>query len=336
MKQRPNKKASIRELALEIEPDNHDLMIRLLRDNMLDGSQKQYAVTARAKGEFRLVAVEEIDFVDVSPKQLVSVAASLIPFLENDDANRALMGSNMQRQAVPLLRAEAPLVGTGIEEIVARDSGAAIMAKRAGIIDQVDAQRIVVRATHDLELGDAGVDIYRMRKFQRSNQNTCINQKPIVSVGQKVKKGEVIADGFSTDMGELALGRNLLVAFMPWNGFNFEDAVVISERVVKEDIYTSIHIEEFEIQARDTKQGPEEITRDIPNVSEAALANLDEDGLVCVGSRVKPGDILVGKIAPKSKSELSSEEKLLHAIFGRAGEDVKNDSLEVNSQPRSR
>ena len=222
----------------------------------------------------------------MSPKQLVSVAASLIPFLENDDANRALMGSNMQRQAVPLLQADAPFVGTGIESKVAIDSGAAIQAKRGGIIDQVDAQRIVVRATEDLEIGDAGVDIYRLRKFQRSNQNTCINQRPLVKVGDTVGKGEVIADGPSTDMGELALGKNVVVAFMPWNGYNYEDSILISERIVKDDVFTSVHIEEFEVAARDTKLGPEEITRDIPNVGEEALRNLDEAGIVYIGAEV--------------------------------------------------
>ncbi|MBU0861394.1 MAG: DNA-directed RNA polymerase subunit beta, partial [Alphaproteobacteria bacterium] len=261
-----------------------------------DGSFGNELVSTRKNGDYTLSPRENVDLIDVSPKQLVSVAASLIPFLENDDANRALMGSNMQRQAVPLLQAEAPLVGTGIEEVVARDSGAAIMAKRAGIIDQVDAQRIVVRATSDLELGDAGVDIYRMRKFQRSNQNTCINQRPLVKVGDTVLKGEVIADGPSTDMGELALGKNVIVAFMPWNGYNYEDSILISERITRDDVFTSIHIEEFEVAARDTKLGPEEITRDIPNVGEEALKNLDEAGIVYIGAEVKAGDILVGKV----------------------------------------
>ncbi|KGM47525.1 DNA-directed RNA polymerase subunit beta [Pseudooceanicola atlanticus] len=286
-------------------------------------------VNTRQSGEYTLAPNESVDLIDVSPKQLVSVAASLIPFLENDDANRALMGSNMQRQAVPLLRAEAPLVGTGIEEIVARDSGAAIMAKRAGIIDQVDAQRIVVRATHDLELGDAGVDIYRMRKFQRSNQNTCINQRPLVKVGDTVQKGEVIADGPSTDIGELALGKNVVVAFMPWNGYNYEDSILISERIARDDVFTSIHIEEFEVAARDTKLGPEEITRDIPNVGEEALRNLDEAGIVYIGADVEPGDILVGKITPKGESPMTPEEKLLRAIFGEKASDVRDTSLRV-------
>ncbi|WP_420004061.1 DNA-directed RNA polymerase subunit beta [Arenibacterium sp. LLYu02] len=286
-------------------------------------------VSTRQAGDYTLAPNESVDLIDVSPKQLVSVAASLIPFLENDDANRALMGSNMQRQAVPLLRAEAPLVGTGIEEIVARDSGAAIMAKRAGVIDQIDAQRIVIRATSDLELGDAGVDIYRMRKFQRSNQNTCINQRPLVKVGQTVEKGEVIADGPSTDMGELALGKNVVVAFMPWNGYNYEDSILISERISRDDVFTSIHIEEFEVAARDTKLGPEEITRDIPNVGEEALRNLDEAGIVYIGADVEPGDILVGKITPKGESPMTPEEKLLRAIFGEKASDVRDTSLRV-------
>ncbi len=286
-------------------------------------------VSTRQNGDYTLAQNESVDFIDVSPKQLVSVAASLIPFLENDDANRALMGSNMQRQAVPLLSAEAPLVGTGIEGVVARDSGAAIMAKRGGIIDQIDAQRIVIRVTEDLELGDAGVDIYRMRKFQRSNQNTCINQTPLVTVGQTVSKGEVIADGPSTDMGELALGKNVVVAFMPWNGYNYEDSILISERVARDDVFTSVHIEEFEVAARDTKLGPEEITRDIPNVGEEALRNLDEAGIVYIGADVEPGDILVGKITPKGESPMTPEEKLLRAIFGEKASDVRDTSLRV-------
>ncbi|MAY87688.1 MAG: DNA-directed RNA polymerase subunit beta, partial [Pseudooceanicola sp.] len=294
-----------------------------------DGKFVNEMVNPRQSGDYTLAPVESVDLIDVSPKQLVSVAASLIPFLENDDANRALMGSNMQRQAVPLLRAEAPLVGTGIEEVVARDSGAAIMARRAGIIDQVDAQRIVIRATEDLELGDAGVDIYRMRKFQRSNQNTCINQRPLVKVGQQVGKGEVIADGPSTDLGELALGKNVVVAFMPWNGYNYEDSILISERIARDDVFTSIHIEEFEVAARDTKLGPEEITRDIPNVGEEALRNLDEAGIVYIGADVEPGDILVGKITPKGESPMTPEEKLLRAIFGEKASDVRDTSLRV-------
>ena len=286
-------------------------------------------VNTRRAGEYSLTPTEQVDQIDVSPKQLVSVAASLIPFLENDDANRALMGSNMQRQAVPLLQAEAPLVGTGIEEVVARDSGAAIMARRAGVIDQVDAQRIVVRATEDLEPGDPGVDIYRLRKFQRSNQNTCINQRPLVKVGDGVTKGEVIADGPSTELGELALGKNVVVAFMPWNGYNYEDSILISERIVRDDVFTSVHIEEFEVSARDTKLGPEEITRDIPNVGEEALRNLDEAGIVYIGAEVGSGDILVGKITPKGESPMTPEEKLLRAIFGEKASDVRDTSLRL-------
>ena len=276
-----------------------------------------------------LVAREGIEYIDVSPKQVVSVAAALIPFLENDDANRALMGSNMQRQAVPLIQTEAPLVGTGLEAIVARDSRAAVAAKRGGIVEQVDATRIVVRATDDLDSSKSGVDIYRLSKYQRSNQNSCINQRPIVKVGDKVAKGDIIADGPSTDLGELALGRNVLVAFMPWNGYNFEDSILISERIVKDDVFTSIHIEEFEIAARDTKLGPEEITRDIPNVGEEALRNLDEAGIVAVGAEVQAGDILVGKVTPKGESPMTPEEKLLRAIFGEKASDVRDTSLRM-------
>jgi DNA-directed RNA polymerase subunit beta len=286
-------------------------------------------VSTRQAGEYMLNAPENIDYIDVSPKQLVSVAASLIPFLENDDANRALMGSNMQRQAVPLLKADAPYVGTGIEEVVARDSGAAINAARGGIIDQVDAMRIVVRVTDNMDAGDPGVDIYRLRKFQRSNQNTCINQRPLVKVGDRVSLGEVIADGPSTDIGELALGKNVLVAFMPWNGYNYEDSILISERIVKDDVFTSVHIEEFEVAARDTKLGPEEITRDIPNVGEEALRNLDEAGIVYIGAEVGPADILVGKITPKGESPMTPEEKLLRAIFGEKASDVRDTSLRL-------
>jgi DNA-directed RNA polymerase subunit beta len=293
------------------------------------GSFINELVNTRQSGEYTMAPRENVDLIDVSPKQLVSVAASLIPFLENDDANRALMGSNMQRQAVPLLQAEAPFVGTGIESKVAIDSGAAIQAKRAGIIDQVDAQRIVVRATQDLEPGDPGVDIYRLRKFQRSNQNTCINQRPLVKVGDTVGKGEVIADGPSTDLGELALGKNVVVAFMPWNGYNYEDSILISERIVRDDVFTSIHIEEFEVAARDTKLGPEEITRDIPNVGEEALRNLDEAGIVYIGADVGPADILVGKITPKGESPMTPEEKLLRAIFGEKASDVRDTSLRL-------
>ncbi len=294
-----------------------------------DGNLINEFVSTRQSGEYTLAPKDNVDLIDVSPKQLVSVAAALIPFLENDDANRALMGSNMQRQAVPLLQAQAPLVGTGMEGKVAIDSGAAITAHRAGIIDQVDATRIVIRATEDLEVGDPGVDIYRLRKFQRSNQNTCINQRPLVKVGNTVKKGEVIADGPSTDMGELALGKNVIVAFMPWNGYNYEDSILISERIVKDDVFTSVHIEEFEVAARDTKLGPEEITRDIPNVGEEALRNLDEAGIVYIGAEVGPSDILVGKITPKGESPMTPEEKLLRAIFGEKASDVRDTSLRL-------
>ena len=286
-------------------------------------------IVCRQAGDVHLVPREKVDYMDVSPKQLVSVAAALIPFLENDDANRALMGSNMQRQAVPLVKADAPFVGTGMESVVARDSGAAIAARRAGVIDQVDATRIVIRATGETDPTKPGVDIYRLMKYQRSNQNTCINQRPLVKVGDKVEKGDIIADGPSTDLGELALGRNVLVAFMPWNGYNFEDSILLSERIVKEDVFTSIHIEEFEVMARDTKLGPEEITRDIPNVSEEALKNLDEAGIVYIGAEVHAGDILVGKITPKGESPMTPEEKLLRAIFGEKASDVRDTSLRV-------
>jgi DNA-directed RNA polymerase subunit beta len=288
-------------------------------------------VNARQAGNFVLNHVSEIQYMDVSPKQLVSVAASLIPFLENDDANRALMGSNMQRQAVPLLRADAPYVGTGMERVTARDSGAVIICKRAGMVDSVDSERIIVRVEGNVQEGqlsrEVGADIYTMTKFKRSNQNTCINQKPIVRQGQRVKKGDVLADGPCTDLGELALGRNVLVAFMPWRGYNFEDAIVVSEKLVKEDYYTSIHIEEFEVDARDTKLGPEEITRDIPNIAEGFLKNLDESGIIRIGATVKPGDILVGKVTPKGETQLTPEEKLLRAIFGEKAGDVKDASL---------
>lgn len=293
------------------------------------GKLTEELVICRHAGDVQLYPREKVDFMDVSPKQLVSVAAALIPFLENDDANRALMGSNMQRQAVPLVRAEAPFVGTGMEGVVARDSGAAIGARRTGIIDQVDATRIVIRATDDLDPAKPGVDIYRLMKYQRSNQNTCINQRPLVKVGDRVNKGDIIADGPSTDLGELALGRNVLVAFMPWNGYNFEDSILLSERIVKEDVFTSIHIEEFEVMARDTKLGPEEITRDIPNVSEEALKNLDEAGIVYIGAEVHAGDILCGKITPKGESPMTPEEKLLRAIFGEKASDVRDTSLRV-------
>jgi DNA-directed RNA polymerase subunit beta len=286
-------------------------------------------IVCRHAGDVHLVPRDKVDFMDVSPKQLVSVAAALIPFLENDDANRALMGSNMQRQAVPLVRAEAPFVGTGMEGVVARDSGASIAARRTGVVDQVDATRIVVRATGETDPTKPGVDIYRLMKYQRSNQNTCINPRPLVKVGDAVEKGDIIADGPSTDLGELALGRNVLVAFMPWNGYNFEDSILLSERIVKDDVFTSIHIEEFEVMARDTKLGPEEITRDIPNVSEEALKNLDEAGIVYIGAEVHAGDILVGKITPKGESPMTPEEKLLRAIFGEKASDVRDTSLRV-------
>jgi len=288
-------------------------------------------VNARKGGDFILAQREDIDAIDVSPKQLVSVAASLIPFLEHDDANRALMGSNMQRQAVPLLRSEAPIVGTGMEDIAARDSGAVVLCERSGVVDRVDAKRIIIRVSDPAggdDLGnEAGVDIYLLSKFKRSNQNTCINQKPLVNRGDRVVKGQVLADGQCTDRGELALGRNVLAAFMPWGGYNFEDAILISEKLVKEDVYTSIHIEELEIEARETKLGSEEITRDIPNVSEKALKDLDDSGVIRIGAYVKPGSILVGKVTPKSETQLSPEEKLLRAIFGDKASDVKDNSL---------
>jgi DNA-directed RNA polymerase subunit beta len=290
-------------------------------------------VISRAGGDFITPERDRIDYMDISPKQLVSVAAALIPFLENDDANRALMGSNMQRQAVPLLRSDSPIVGTGLEAIVAQDSGAVVLCKRGGIVDSVDAERIIVRVeAEDLETGetkDFGADIYQLIKFRRSNQNTCITQKPVVHEGQRVKKGDVLSDGPCTELGELALGRNVLVAFMPWRGYNFEDAILISEKLVREDYYTSIHIEEFEIEARDTKLGPEEITRDIPNVSESALKDLDESGIVRIGATVKAGDILVGKVTPKGETQLTPEEKLLRAIFGEKAGDVRDASLKV-------
>jgi DNA-directed RNA polymerase subunit beta len=286
-------------------------------------------IVCRKAGEVIFVPAEKVDYVDVSPKQIVSVAASLIPFLENDDANRALMGSNMQRQAVPLLRASAPLVGTGMEAIVAADSGAAVSARRAGVVDQVDSTRIVVLADGETHPSESIVDIYRLRKFQGSNQNTCINQRPLVRVGDRVEKNEIIADGPATDQGELALGQNLLVAFMPWNGYNFEDSILLSERLVKEDRFTSIHIESFEVTARDTKLGPEEVTRDIPNISDGMLKNLDETGIVYVGAEVQAGDVLVGKVTPKGESPMTPEEKLLRAIFGEKASDVRDTSLRV-------
>ncbi|MEO9190203.1 MAG: DNA-directed RNA polymerase subunit beta, partial [Acetobacteraceae bacterium] len=293
-----------------------------------NGKFLQDLVSVRKQGDFRLVPPDQVTAIDVSPKQLVSVAAALIPFLENDDANRALMGSNMQRQAVPLIQADAPLVGTGMEEAVARDSGATIVARRAGVVDQIDGARIVVRATNE-DGTTKGVDIYRLRKFMRSNQSTCINQRPLVKVGDRVSEREIVADGPSTELGELALGRNVLCAFMPWNGYNFEDSILISERIARDDVFTSIHIEEFEVMARDTKLGQEEITRDIPNVGEEALKNLDEAGIVYIGAEVNPGDILVGKVTPKGESPMTPEEKLLRAIFGEKASDVRDTSLKL-------
>jgi DNA-directed RNA polymerase subunit beta len=275
---------------------------------------------ARHRSDFEIVVPEAVQYMDISPCQMVGVSAGLIPFLEHDDANRALMGSNMQRQAVPLLVAEPPIVGTGLEKEVAKNSSMVVRARRAGKVTFVDATRIEV-----------GTDIYHMKKYQGLNERTCLNQKPIIQIGDKVEKGQIIADGASTYLGELALGRNVLVGFMSFDGYNYEDAIIISEELVKQDVYTSIHIEEFDVEIRETKLGREEFTRDIPNVSEKALRNLDESGIVQVGTYVRPGDILVGKVSPKSKTELTPEEKLLHAIFGRAGEDVKNDSLEVSS-----
>jgi DNA-directed RNA polymerase beta subunit len=294
-----------------------------------DGQFASVLVSCRKGGDFLLAKSEDVEYIDVSPKQLVSVAAALIPFLENDDANRALMGSNMQRQAVPLIQSQAPLVGTGMEAVVARDSGATIVARRSGVVDQVDATRIVVRATEETSSSAVGVDIYTLLKFQRSNQNTYLHQRPLVKVGDLVNAGDTIADGPSTELGELALGRNVLVAFMPWQGYNFEDSILISERIVKDDVFTSIHIEEFEVMARDTKLGQEEITRDIPNVGEEALKNLDEAGIVYVGAEVKPSDILVGKVTPKGESPMTPEEKLLRAIFGEKAHDVRDTSLKL-------
>ena len=289
-------------------------------------------VSCRFKNEFMLSTPDKVEYIDVAPSQIVSVAASLIPFLEHDDANRALMGSNMQRQAVPVLQTEKPLVGTGVERLVAIDSGATVVAKRGGMVDSVDASRIVVRVNDDeTKPGEVGVDIYNLTKYTRSNQNTNINQKPLVKVGDVIAKGDVLADGQSTDMGELALGRNILVAFMPWNGYNFEDSILISERVVEKDCFTTIHIEELQTVARDTKLGPEEITRDIPNVGEAALGKLDESGIVYIGAEVDAGDILVGKVTPKGETQLTPEEKLLRAIFGEKASDVKDTSLRVPS-----
>jgi DNA-directed RNA polymerase subunit beta len=287
-------------------------------------------ISCRTQNEFTLSTPDKIDFMDVSPKQIVSVAASLIPFLEHDDANRALMGSNMQRQAVPTLRSETPLVGTGMERAVAIDSGVTVVARRGGSVDSVDASRIVVRVNDDeTTAGEPGVDIYSLTKYTRSNQNTCINQRPLVKAGDAIKRGDVLADGPSTHLGELALGQNLLVAFMPWNGYNFEDSILISERVVEEDRFTTIHIEELTCVARDTKLGPEEITADIPNVGDSALAKLDEAGIAFIGAEVRAGDILVGKVTPKGETQLTPEEKLLRAIFGEKASDVKDTSLRV-------
>ena len=294
-----------------------------------NGRLTEDLTSCRRGGEYLVARPVDVEFIDVSPKQLVSVAAALIPFLENDDANRALMGSNMQRQAVPLLQSEAPLVGTGMEETVARDSGVAIAARRSGVVDQVDATRIVVRVTEETSSGEQAVDIYNLLKFQRSNQNTCITQRPLVRVGDNVERGDIVADGPSTNLGELALGRNVLCAFMPWQGYNFEDSILISERIVRDDVFSSIHIEEFEVMARDTKLGQEEITRDIPNVGEDALRNLDEAGMVYIGAEVQPSDILVGKVTPKGESPMTPEEKLLRAIFGEKASDVRDTSLRV-------
>jgi DNA-directed RNA polymerase subunit beta len=305
--------------------------VAIAQANAVIGTDKKFVndlVSCRKLGDFVMMSPDQIDMMDVSPNQLVSVAASLIPFLENDDANRALMGSNMQRQALPLLRTEAPLVGTGMEGVVARDSGTTVVAKRGGIVENVDASRIVIKPDANGELNTAP-DIINLIKYRRSNQNTCINQKPIVKTGQRVERGQVIADGAATEKGELALGRNVIVAFMPWGGYNFEDSILISERVVKDDYFTSIHIEEFEVVARDTKLGREEITRDIPNVGEEALKDLDESGIVRIGAEVQRDDILVGKITPKGETQLSPEERLLRAIFGEKAGDVRDTSLRV-------
>jgi DNA-directed RNA polymerase subunit beta len=331
LKERRKKQAVVEPHCFYLSAWEEDKYVIAQANARLDGSRlRDERVSARRAGNFVLARREEVDYIDVSPKQLVSVAASLIPFLEHDDANRALMGSNMQRQAVPLLRSEAPLVGTGMEHITVKDSGAAVVCRRAGVVDSVDSRRIIVRveAQEGPDKGkEIGADIYNLTKFKCSNQNTSINQKPIVKVGQRVGKGQVIADGPCTDLGELALGRNVLVAFMPWRGYNFEDAILVSEKLVREDMYTSIHIEEFELEARDTKLGPEEVTRDIPNVSEGLLANLDESGIIRVGASVRPGDILVGKVTPKGETQLTPEEKLLRAIFGEKAGDVRDASL---------
>ncbi len=324
------KNAQVKDEVVYLSAIDEDKYIIAQSDSKVDSNNIfiDELVSCRSNGDFILSAPDKIDYVDLSPMQLVSVAASLIPFLENDDANRALMGSNMQRQAVPLLRSEAPLVGTGVEGLVARDSGATIIARKDGVIAQVDTTKIVIKSLID-DSESLGVEIYNLQKYQRSNHNTCINQRPLVHVGDIIKKGDIIADGPSTQNGELALGRNLLVAFMPWNGYNYEDSILISERLVKEDILTSIHIEEFETVARDTRLGPEEITRDIPNVSEESLRHLDETGVVHIGAEVHQGDVLVGKVTPKSESPMTAEEKLLRAIFGEKAADVRDSSLHV-------
>ncbi|HMP18622.1 MAG TPA: DNA-directed RNA polymerase subunit beta, partial [Gemmatales bacterium] len=314
------KKTKITEDVVWLRADEESKAILAPADAPSEGDKLVEKVTARQGGEFRVMNSEEVDYVDVSPRQMVGVSAGLIPFLEHDDANRALMGSNMQRQAVPLLVTEPPIVATGMETEVPRYSGMVLRAEKSGVVTYVDAE--VIR------IDDKD---YTLRKFNGLNERTCLNQKPIVKIGQKVKKGQIIADSAATRNGELALGRNVLAAFVSWDGYNFEDAIIINEKLVKEDTFTSIHIEEFELEIRETKLGKEEFTRDIPNVSPKMLANLDDNGIVQLGTFVKPGDILVGKVSPKSKSELTPEEKLLHAIFGRAGEDVKNDSLEVPS-----
>ena len=323
-----NGKVSSDVIYLSAMDESNHTIAQANEELMNDGSFKNELVSCRKDGEFILVDPKNVDLIDVSPKQLVSVAAALIPFLENDDANRALMGSNMMRQAVPLLKVQAPFVGTGMESVVARDSGVVVVARRSGIVDQVDSSRIVIRAEKK-ESNDTGVDIYRMSKFQRSNQNTCINQKPLVNVGDYVEKDDIIADGPASNIGELALGKNVTVAFMPWNGYNYEDSILISEQIVVDDVFTSVHIEEFEVLARDTKLGQEEITRDIPNVGDEALTNLDEAGIIQIGAKVSPGDILVGKVTPKGESPMTPEEKLLRAIFGEKAADVKDTSLRL-------
>src|SRR5689334_2796396 len=332
LKSRKKKRADYQPYSFYLSAWEEDKYLIAQANEEMDkaGKLTHELVNVRQAGNFVLKHRNEVDYVDVSPKQLVSVAASLIPFLENDDANRALMGSNMQRQAVPLLRTAAPLVGTGMEEITARDSGAVVVCRRNGIVDSIDSERIIVRV-ESAEDGhfsrEVGADIYQLTKFKRSNQNTCINQKPIVRRGDRVLKGQVLADGPCTEKGELALGRNVLVAFMPWRGYNFEDAILVSEKLVKDDYYTSIHIEEYEIEARDTKLGPEEVTRDIPNIGESFLRNLDESGVIRIGAVIKPGDILVGKVTPKGETTLTPEEKLLRAIFGEKAGDVRDASL---------